>query len=235
LRAHATIVLLPQFTATSYIDAVQHYRCTLVDGGAADDRHDAARQEHMARADFSSVEFVRMGSAPVSESLMGPSNAPAHAAITNAYGTTEGGPVCFPVRIPRVAQPELSVVILIRKFNALVDGDTRDADHGALEMKSPAVMNGFTTGPISVPFTPDGFYMTGTCSVAIPTAFISCFRAYDDMFGIGRRDIIPRCRAHAERHRIFCRPRVPIEDEIRAESRRLRGAETRPAIDPPMR
>jgi len=65
--AHATIVLLPQFTATSYIDAGSALSLHLVDGGAAMIammlRETGA---HGARR-FSSVEFVRMGSAPVSE------------------------------------------------------------------------------------------------------------------------------------------------------------------------
>ena len=52
--------------------------------------------ERLSRADLSSVEFVRMGSAPVSEALMAAlKRALPKAAVTNAYGTTEGGPVVF--------------------------------------------------------------------------------------------------------------------------------------------
>ena len=55
-------------------------------------------REHdlLARTDLSSVEFVRMGSAPVSQSLMEALHrALPQAAVTNAYGTTEAGPVVF--------------------------------------------------------------------------------------------------------------------------------------------
>ena len=41
--AHATIVLLPQFEARAYIEAIGRYRADLAHRGAADDRHDAAR------------------------------------------------------------------------------------------------------------------------------------------------------------------------------------------------
>ena len=40
---YATIVLLPQFTAPAYIEAIGRYRCTWLDRRAANDRHDVAR------------------------------------------------------------------------------------------------------------------------------------------------------------------------------------------------
>src|SRR5690242_18974785 len=95
--------------------------------------------ERLARADFSSVEFVRMGSAPVSEALMAAlKRAIPHAAITNAYGTTEGGPVVFGPHPRGLPQPELSVGYPHAEVQVrLVDGDNRNADHGELVMKSP--------------------------------------------------------------------------------------------------
>src|SRR5258705_3863745 len=162
--AHATIVLLPQFTAAAYIDAIERYRCTWLTAVPPMIAMMLRDQGRMARADLSSVEFVRMGSAPVSESLMAAlKHALPHAAITNAYGTTEGGPGVFGPHPRGLPQPELSVGYPHPQVQTrLVDGDSRDADHGALEMKSPAVMNGYHNRPdLSVPFTPDGFYVTG--------------------------------------------------------------------------
>ncbi len=67
-------------------------------------------KEPLARADLSSVRFIRMGSAPVSESLMTAlKTAFPAAAITNAYGTTEAGPVVFGPHPDGLPQPELSV------------------------------------------------------------------------------------------------------------------------------
>ncbi len=91
--AHATIVLLPQFSAPAYIEAIGRYRCTWLT--AVPPMIAMMLREHdlMAATDLSSVAFVRMGSAPVSASLMASLHAALpQAAVTNAYGTTEAGP-----------------------------------------------------------------------------------------------------------------------------------------------
>ena len=69
-------------------------------------------REHdlLARTDLSSVEFIRMGSAPVSHSLMEAiHHALPQASVTNAYGTTEAGPVVFGPHPQGLPQPEMSV------------------------------------------------------------------------------------------------------------------------------
>src|SRR5712692_2958219 len=67
-------------------------------------------RELLARTDLSSVEFVRMGSAPVTHGLMQAlRRALPRAAVTNAYGTTEAGPVVFGPHPRGLPQPELSV------------------------------------------------------------------------------------------------------------------------------
>src|SRR4030088_162887 len=101
--------------------------------------------ELMARTDLSSVEFVRMGSAPVSVSLMHAiKQALPRAAVTNAYGTTEAGPVGFGPHPKGLPQPEMSVGYPHPQVQLrLDDGANKDADQGVLEMKSPAVMNGY--------------------------------------------------------------------------------------------
>src|SRR5256886_10428485 len=85
--AHATIVLLPQFTARAYIEAIERYRCTWLTAVPPLIAMMLREKAPLARTDLSSVEFVRMGSAPVSASLM---EAIHHtlpgAARTDAYG-----------------------------------------------------------------------------------------------------------------------------------------------------
>src|SRR5262245_27974622 len=68
--AHATNVLLPQFDARAYIEAIERYRCTWLTAVPPMIAMMLREQDLMARTDLSSVEFVRMGSAPVSQSLM---------------------------------------------------------------------------------------------------------------------------------------------------------------------
>ena len=68
--AHATIVLLPQFSAPAYIEAIGRYRCTWLTAVPPMIAMMLRERAALARTDLSSVEFVRMGSAPVSASLM---------------------------------------------------------------------------------------------------------------------------------------------------------------------
>src|SRR5205807_10042955 len=94
--AHATIVLLPQFMAAAYIEAIGRYRCTWLTAVPPMIAMMLHERDLLARTDLSSVEFVRMGSAPVTYSLMEAlGRALPHAKVTNAYGTTEAGPVGF--------------------------------------------------------------------------------------------------------------------------------------------
>ena len=68
--AHATIVLLPQFAARAYIEAIGRYRCTWLTAVPPMIAMMLREKDLLARTDLSSVEFIRMGSAPVSTSLM---------------------------------------------------------------------------------------------------------------------------------------------------------------------
>src|SRR5215471_7634332 len=107
--AHATIVLLPQFTAPAYIEAIGRDRCTWLTAVPPMIAMMLREKEALARTDLSSVEFIRMGSAPVSHALM---EAIRHAlplaSVTNAYGTTEAGPVVFGPHPEGLPQPEMS-------------------------------------------------------------------------------------------------------------------------------
>ncbi|MFZ0723488.1 MAG: AMP-binding protein, partial [Xanthobacteraceae bacterium] len=64
--AHATIVLLPQFSARAYIEAIGRYRCSFLTAVPPMIAMMLREAELLARTDLSSVAFVRMGSAPVS-------------------------------------------------------------------------------------------------------------------------------------------------------------------------
>src|SRR4030081_1970392 len=108
--AHATIVLLPQFTADAYIDAIGRYRCTWLTAVPPMIAMMLRETDLLARTDLSSVEFIRMGSAPVCLSLMHAiKQALPRAAVTNAYGTTEAGPVVFGPHPQGLPQPGMSV------------------------------------------------------------------------------------------------------------------------------
>ena len=137
--AHATIVLLPQFTARAYIEAIERYRATWLTAVPPMMAMMLRETDLMARTDLSSVEFIRMGSAPVSQSLMQAIHrALPKAAVTNAYGTTEAGPVVFGPHPKGLPQPEMSVGYPHPQVQLrLVDGDNRDADAGRARDEVP--------------------------------------------------------------------------------------------------
>ena len=192
--AHATIVLLPQFTARGYIDAIERYRATWLTAVPPMMAMMLRENGLMATTDFSSVQFVRMGSAPVSQSLMQAIHrALPKAAVTNAYGTTEAGPVVFGPHPKGLQQPEMSVGYPHPQVQLrLVDGDNRDAMQGVLEMKCPAVMNGYHNRPdVPPPITRDGYYITGDVFRRDENGFHYFVGRTDDMFVSGGENIYP--------------------------------------------
>jgi long-chain acyl-CoA synthetase len=218
--AHATIVLLPQFSARAYIEAIGRYRCTWLT--AVPPMIAMMLREHdlMARTDLSSVEFVRMGSAPVSASLMAALHAALpRAAVTNAYGTTEAGPVVFGPHPQGLPQPELSVGYPHPKVALrLAGGGDRDAEQGVLEMKCPALMNGYHNRPdVAPPLTSEGFYITGDVFRRDENGFHYFVGRTDDMFVSGGENIYPAdVERMLERHPGVAQAAVvPIDDDIK--------------------
>jgi len=220
--AHATIVLLPQFTARAYIEAIGRYRCTWLTAVPPMIAMMLREPELLARTDLSSVEFLRMGSAPVGASLMAAIHrALPRVSVTNAYGTTEAGPVVFGPHPRGLPQPETSVGYPHPKVALrLVDGDDRDAGQGVLEMKCPALMNGYHNRPDAPPpFTADGYYVTGDVFRRDGEGFHYFVGRTDDMFVSGGENIYPAdVERMLERHPDVAQAAVvPIDDEIKGQ------------------
>jgi long-chain acyl-CoA synthetase len=174
----------------------------------------------METTDLSSVEFIRMGSAPVSEALMAATHkAFPKAKVTNAYGTTEAGPVVFGPHPKGLPQPETSVGYPHPQVQLrLVDGDNRNADQGELEMKSPALMNGYHNRPdVKPPFTADGYYITGDVFRRDGNGFHYFIGRTDDMFVSGGENIYPAdVERMLETHPDVSQAVViPVDDDIK--------------------
>jgi len=220
--AHATIVLLPQFVAAAYIEAIERNRCTWLTAVPPMIAMMLRERDLLARTDLSSVEFIRMGSAPVSHALMEAiRHALPRASVTNAYGTTEAGPVVFGPHPKGLPQPEMSVGYPHPKVALrLVEGDDRNADQGVLEMKCPALMNGYHNRPdVKPPFTADGFYVTGDVFRRDGDGFHYFIGRSDDMFVSGGENIYPAdVERMLERHPDVAQAAVvPIDDDIKGQ------------------
>ena len=220
--AHATIVLLPQFKARDYIAAIGRWGCTFLTAVPPMIAMMLRETDLMAQTDLSSVESVRMGSAPVSMSLMHAlKRALPRAAVTNAYGTTEAGPVVFGPHPKGLPQPESSVGYPHPEVSLrLVDANGRIGDEGVLEMKCPAVMLGYHNRPDAPsPIKPDGFYVTGDVFRRDADGFHYFVGRTDDMFVSGGENIYPAdVERMLERHPAISHAAVvPIDDDIKGQ------------------
>jgi long-chain acyl-CoA synthetase len=220
--AHATIVLLPQFSARSYIEAIGRYRCTWLTAVPPMMAMMLRERELLAAADLSSVEAIRMGSAPVSPALMQAIRAALPwASVTNAYGTTEAGPVVFGPHPKGFAQPEMSVGYPHPRVELrLVAGGTVNAEKGVLEMKCPALMNGYhNRSQLASPFTADGFYVTGDVFRCDDQGFHYFVGRADDMFVSGGENIYPTdVERMLERHPAVAQAAVvPLDDDVKGQ------------------
>jgi acyl-CoA synthetase (AMP-forming)/AMP-acid ligase II len=216
LMAHASIVLLPQFTAKSYLEAIQKYQCTWLTAVPPMIAMMLQEKELIQKTDFSSVQYLRMGSAPVSSSLLKSiKELLPQVHVTNAYGTTEGSPVVFGPHPEGLEQPPLSVGhphpnVQLRLVN------------GVLELKSPGLMLGYHKASTRVPalkspITEDGFYVTGDMFKVDENGFYTFIGRSDDMFVSGGENIYPsEVERLIESHPLVQQAAVvPVEDEIK--------------------
>jgi len=222
IAGYSTIVLLPSFTARRYIEAIGRYRCTWLTAVPPMIAMMLREVELLAATDLSSVEFVRMGSAPVSQSLMSTlKRTLPQAAVTNAYGTTEGGPVAFGPHPDGLPIPDMSVGFPHPKVQVrLVAGDERNAEQGVLEMKCPAIMLGYHNRPdVPTPITSDGFYVTGDIFRRDENGFHYFVGRSDEMFNCGGENIYPGdVERMLERHVDVSQAAVvPIDDEVKGQ------------------
>ncbi|MFM0439980.1 class I adenylate-forming enzyme family protein [Paraburkholderia strydomiana] len=194
LYGHGTVILLPQFTARMYITAIERYRVTWLTSVPPMIAMMLREKELLARTDLSSVRFIRMGSAPVSESLLAQiGEVLPNAKLTNVYGTTEGGPIVFGPHPQGIEPPLLSVGYPHSEVSVkLLDAPPTGVATGVLAVKSPAVMLGYHNRPdLPLPVTADGFYITGDVFHRDDQGFYAFVGRADDMFVSGGENIFP--------------------------------------------
>ncbi|WP_429497650.1 class I adenylate-forming enzyme family protein [Robbsia andropogonis] len=226
VAAGATAVLLPQFKATHYIAAITRYRCTWLTAVPPMIAMMLREHDALAQADLSSVRVIRMGSAPVSASLLArTAELLPNARIINAYGTTEGGPVVFGPHPDGLRTPPLAVGVphpAVKVRLATADGMTSDSDpaitEGVLQIASPGIMQGYHQRPdLAPPFTADGYYITGDVFQRDRDGFHLFVGRADDMFVSGGENIFPsEVERMLETHPgVQQAAVVPVDDEIK--------------------
>lgn len=213
----AAIYLLPQFQAKAYIEAIARHRCTWATAVPPMIAMMLREKEALAGADLSSVRVVRMGSAPVNDTLADQiRKLLPNARIINAYGTTEGGPVVFSDKggapTGSVGKPHKGVEVRLVGEGA--------PETGVLQMKSPAIMLGYHNRPdVRSPVTADGFYDTGDVFRQDADGNFYFVGRVDDMFVSGGENIFPgEVEAVLETHpEVLQASVVPVDDDIKGQ------------------
>lgn len=216
-----TIVLLPQFTTRGYIEAAARHRVAFLTSVPTMIAMMLREKELLASHDLSAVEAVRMGSAPITQSLIDQVRAVfPKAAISNGYGTTEAGPVVFGPHPDGIPQPELSTGYPHPEVQLRLVRDGREVqDEGVLEMKCGALMTHYHKLPevTAKAMTPDGYYRTGDVFRRDDNGFFFFVGRADDMFVCGGENIYPgEVEKMLERHPgIHQAAVIPIPDELK--------------------
>jgi acyl-CoA synthetase (AMP-forming)/AMP-acid ligase II len=223
LAAHAAMVLLPQFDARRYIEAIGRFHVTFLTSVPTMLALILRETDVLERTDLSSVRAVRMGSAPTTQQLIDAvKKAFPGAAVSYIYGTTEAGPVMFGPHPDGRHQPDLALGwprpnVEVR----LVSPDGSDADEGMLWIRTPANMTGYLNLPDKTceVLTSDGWYISGDVMRRDDTGAYYFVGRADDMFVCGGENIYPgEVETVLERHPdIIQACVVPIPDEIKYE------------------
>lgn len=223
LNNGGTIVLLPGFNAAGFIDAASRYRVNAITGVPTMVAMMLREHDAISTADLSSVQTLRIGSAPLSEQLIAQvRQAMPNVRILHGYGTTEAGPVAFGAPSANgldapplsVGAPHPAVQVRLMRDGVAVD------DEGVLEMRCPALMNCYHKLPevTRKAITPDGFYITGDVFRRDANDFYYFVGRADDMFVCGGENIYPgevekMLEKHPAVHQACV---VPIPDELKA-------------------
>ena len=217
------VVLLPQFSAGEYLDAITKHRVTMCSGVPTMYALVTAElQKTPNQHDLSSVQRVLIGSAPLTEALFDDVQALfPEALVTNGYGTTEAvlefGP--HPENLPR---PKISLGYEHPSVQLkLVDPDTgAESNRGELWVKSKGVMLGYHGLPeANAERLTDGWYHTGDLMHRDEDGWYFFVGRVDDMFVCAGENIYPDAveqmlEHHPSVHQAVV---VPVRDELKGQ------------------
>src|SRR5262245_5072284 len=222
VAAGARLVLLPQFNARQYVEAIGRFKVTWLTSVPTMLALALREREVLASTDLTSVEAIRAASAPITQGLIDEVRRTfPKATLTIGYGTTEAGPVMFGPR-PGVTKPDLTLGwpqpgVEVR----LVGPDGEDAKEGELWIRTPANMAGYLNLPTKTReiLTRDGWYKSGDVFRRDEGGAYSFVGRTDDMFVCGGENIYPgEVESMLERHADIVQTCVvPVPDEIKGE------------------
>jgi len=222
IGASASEVLLPEFDAQQWLQSIERFGCTWVTSVPAMLAMALREKNVLSGLDLSTVENVRMGSAPVSGKLWDKVKATfPGASFLNVYGTTEAGPIVFGPYSDRV-MPYASVGWPMPEVEVkLIDADGKEGDEGVLWQRTPATMTEYLNLPERTKevLTEDGWYDSGDVFRRDTDGAYYFVGRADDMFVCGGENIYPsEVETVLESHpKIAQACVVSVPDEIKGE------------------
>ena len=220
LFAGGRFVLMKQFDASAYIQAIERYRCTLLTGVPTMLALMLREKDQLAQHDFSSVTRIGFGSAPASDALYDQLQETfPNAVVENHYGITEGGPIMFGPHPDGLARPRNSIGYPLQGTDVKLVGD-RAPREGILHVRSPSVMLGYHNRPTATKARmKNGFFDTGDILRLGENGFYYFVGRSDDMFVTSGENVYPievesMLETHPEIEEAVV---VAVDDAIRGE------------------
>lgn len=220
LASGIPVVALPRFDARMYLSTIATHRCTMLSGVPTMFALMARESDLLRSLDFSHVQQVSVGSAPLSEALAATIAAMfPHAVVSNGYGTTEAGPVVFGAHPGGLPRPITSIGYPAPQVRLRIDGEG-DAGEGELLLSTPAMMAGYVgAADLTRQRLVDGWYRTGDVVRRDKDGFFYFVGRVDDMFVCGGENIFPvEVERLLERHPDVVQAAVvPAPDDIKGQ------------------
>jgi long-chain acyl-CoA synthetase len=208
---------MPKFDPRAFLELAARERCTILSGIPTMFAMMARETDLVNTLNFSSVQTVLIGSAPLTQALIDRVRAIfSNATLRNSYGTTESGPAMFGPHPDGLPRPPLALGYPYPSVEwKLVGGDL---DEGVLHTRTPAVMRGYLNLPhVNAERLNDGWYNTGDVVRYDADGFFHFVGRADDMFVCGGENIYPgEVEKLLERHPAVLQAAVvPADDDIK--------------------
>ncbi len=219
LASGGTVVLMPTFDVSMYVEALDSHDVTVVSGVPAMISMIARQVRPLDRPGWPGVKLVVIGSAPMSETLMGDIRALFPGAlVSNAYGTTEIGPAVFGGHPDGLPRPPMSIGYPNPGYDVRLVDETEN--EGVLEVRGPGLMTEYNgMQELTAARVKSGFYRTGDIMRRDEDGFFYFIGRSDDMFVCSGENIYPReveqiLESHGEISEAIV---VPIDDAVRGQ------------------
>lgn len=195
LQAGGTVVILPDFEPRRFLRTLAGERCTQAGAVPAVFTRLLQQKDLIESLDFSHLETLSIGSAPVQKELLVAVEKAFGVKVSESYGLTEGGPVMIgapldgrevPFGSCGVAWPEGEV--------KLVDETGREnLREGELWVRNPGVTPGYYRLPeVNAKKLKDGWLATGDLFSRDEQGFFYFRGRTDDMFNCGGENVYPK-------------------------------------------